>query len=276
MSLVCRKINFNKMVKIVHLHGFKCAGTTFIWILEKIYGSKLLYVEKRGGKERLFWKDLQEACNLLNYNAITSHTLEFPRIQANDYLFVEFVREPLSRIKSAYNFQIKVGDIKPNLLFNEYVKQSIGTTRDNFMSRRLSTQSNSQSIWSLDKNIIELNQANLFVGLVEKFDESLVLLEELLLKSYDLKLDLSYPKAQNKSIKNDLVGNKYSISEDVLNKVTQKDFLLYDRVRKDIDAKISLTVNFNKKHAEFKERCLNLKRQNLKVSVKSPNKWRML
>jgi hypothetical protein len=247
-----------------------------MWILEKIYRSKLLYVEKKGGQGRLFWTDLQEACNLVEYNAITSHTLEFPRIQTNEFLFVEFVREPLSRIKSAYNFQIKVGDIKPNLLFNEYVKQSIGTTRDNFMSRRLSTQSNNQSVWSLDNKIIELNQANLFVGLVERFDESLVLLEELLLKSYDLKLDLSYPRAQNKSIKNDLVENKYFISEDVLNEVTHKDFLLYDRVRKDIDTKISLTVNFNKKLAEFKKRCLNLKNQNLEVSVKSPNKWRIL
>ena len=127
------------MVKIVHLHGFKCAGTTFIWILEKIYGSKLLYVEKRGGKERLFWKDLQEACNLLNYNAITSHTLEFPRIQANDYLFVEFVREPLSRIKSAYNFQIKVGDMATVVgIFEDQYKRnkSLTVVKPGTQSRR--------------------------------------------------------------------------------------------------------------------------------------------
>lgn len=264
------------MIKIVHLHGFKCAGTTFCWILEKLYGSNLLYVEKKGGKDRLFWNDLKQKCDLTKYEAITSHTLELPpETSDNQYLFVEFVREPLARIKSAFNFQIKVGDIPPNLSFNEYVKRSLGTSRENFMSRRLSVQYPNQEIWSLDNEVINLNKSNLFVGSVESFDESLVLLEELIESKYGMKLNLAYANAQNKSSYNKLTEPKrYSLEDGLLEKVIHRDLSLHQNVQNSIFLKTQNTANFKQKYANFKERCLVLSRQkNMQISVKPPKYW---
>ena len=264
------------MIKIVHLHGFKCAGTTFCWILEKLYGPNLLYVEKKGGRDRLFWNDLMQKCDLAKYSAITSHTLELPPETSDDqYLFIEFVREPLARIKSAFSFQIKVGDISADLSFNEYVKRSLGTSRENFMSRRLSGQYPDQPIWSLDNEAINLNKSNLFVGSVESFDESLVLLEELMGNNHGTKLDLAYANAQNKSSYNKLTDhNKYQLEDGLLEKVAHRDLSLYQNVQESIAAKIRNTANFNQKYANFKERCVSLSQQsNLQISVKPPNNW---
>jgi len=267
------------MIKIVHLHGFKCAGTTFCWILEKLYGPNLLYVEKKGGRDRLFWNELTHKCDLTKYSAVTSHTLELPPETSDDqYLFIEFVREPLARIKSAFNFQIKVGDISQGLSFNEYVKRSLGTSRENFMSRRLSCQYPDQQIWSLDNEAINLNKSNLFVGSVESFDESLVLLEELMENNHGMKLDLAYANAQNQSSHNKLNDeNKYRLEDGLLEKVAHRDLSLHQNVQESIAAKIKNTGNFKQKYDDFKERCLSLSRQsNLQISVKPPKNWTLI
>lgn len=266
------------MVKLVHLHGFKCAGTTFSWILQKLFGEKLLYIETKGGNERLFWEELQKNINLSEYDAITSHTLEFPRISGNEYLFIEFVRHPLDRLKSAYKFQIKVADIDHDQTFAEFVKRSANTSRDNYMSRRLSEQHPNQTIWSLSNDTIDINENNLFVGLVEKFDESLVLLEDLVERKYGMKIDLSYASIQNKS-KQDKTGNidQFSVDDDDLRKICTKDLCLYLNVNDSICTAIKHTVNFDLKYQEFKERCKKLSAQeDLQITVKAPSQWKII
>ena len=65
-------------MKIVHLHGFKCAGSTFSWILQRMYGNKLLYVESKSGNERLSWDNVNSSLNMSEYLGITSHTWSIP------------------------------------------------------------------------------------------------------------------------------------------------------------------------------------------------------
>ena len=73
------------MLDIIHIHGFKCAGTTFQNILLREYQKKLLLVESKKQGKRLFTNELLKSNELkqhhqsisslkyLNYNSHRGH-----------------------------------------------------------------------------------------------------------------------------------------------------------------------------------------------------------
>ena len=261
-------------MKIVHLHGFKCAGSTFSWILQRMYGNKLLYVESKSGNERLSWDNVNSSLNMSEYLGITSHTLEYPDIDDDNYFFVEFVRNPLDRIKSAYIFQRKSGHLPSDVSFLQYCSSSIGTTRENFMTRRLSSQTfEKPSLWSIS-SMVPISANNLFVGSVEFFDESLVLLEQLLSDRYSLSVDLSYPLPQNIGPKSDSEINLDAISDDVFLPIMDRDLVLSSKVNSLILKAISGMPDFINKLNDFRDRCAILRSEDYShIKVKGPNQW---
>lgn len=250
---------------IVHLHAFKCAGSTFSWILEKNFPGSVLYVESKNPSKRLKWSKAKDMlANKSHIKAITSHLLECPPVSTtNAYLIVELIRDPIDRYLSAFRFQKKVGQIQPDTTFVQYLQAHRNTIRSNFISRHLSPQSfdsveGKQRGWKLNTKSIDLDRNDLFVGTVERFDESMVLLE-ISLQSQGLTIDLSYPQVQNKSSEDPSENSAFDgIPDDLLRELTCEDMNLVAKVNEYLDKEIASISNFADLLQDYRTRCLNL------------------
>lgn len=264
-------------MKIAHLHGFKCAGSTFSWVLQKIYGDKLLYVEGKNSNRRLALDTLNSNVDIDLYSAITSHTLEYPHQHYDDFFFVDFVRNPYERLISAYKFQKKVGQIPADTNYKQYLQEHVGTERENYMTRCLSPQTfTDQNIWPISKESVPISSKNLFVGSVDYFDESLVLLEILLKDKFSLDIDLSYPAPLNVSDKS-AIANSYEIDEDIASKIINRDIILSLKVNYLILHSIVNIPDFSNKLKDFRDRCKSLRGiDTSNVKIKSPSEWVIL
>ncbi|MDC3011012.1 sulfotransferase family protein [Synechococcus sp. AH-736-G21] len=262
-------------MKIVHLHGFKCAGSTFSWVLQKLYGEKLLYVESKNGNARLSWDVMTSNIDISSYSAITSHTLEYPSAYLDDIFFVEFVRNPYDRILSAYRFQKKVGQIAPTTEFISYLAAHRGTTRENYMTRRLSPQTfDDLNLWSISDDYVPIQADNLFVGSVELFDESLLLLEDLFKEKFQVDIDLAYPAAQNVSSKSSSSEIIPEVDDKLLASIINRDLILSRKVNSLILNSIVNKPDFSDRLSGFHDRCRSLKNSgSCDVKLKTNSEW---
>ena len=202
------------------MHGFKCAGTTFASILQDNYGKTVGYVESEGKGDRLPWQLISEALDLDRYKAVSSHLVTLPPVgESFAKMHVAFVRNPRERIRSAYRFQLRTGALEPkDLGFTEFLQRMRKSTGSNAQTRHLSPQDfggwQQRKGWQLRPELIDFNREDTFIGLVERFDESLVVLESRL-KAMGIDLDASYPSALNVGAKSEdeLVGIPIDVVE---------------------------------------------------------------
>lgn len=93
---------------IVHFHFFKNAGTSVETILRKQFGSRFMTYEPGGATET---HRADVLVPVLEHNealqAVSSHTICFPPPARSDWRIfpVVFIRHPLDRILSMYNFE---------------------------------------------------------------------------------------------------------------------------------------------------------------------------
>ena len=110
------------------------------------------------------------------------------------------------------------------------------------------------------------------VGVVDRFDESMVLAEEYL-KNFFQEIDLSYIK---KNISNDRIGSleerlesgRVEIGDelmDLLIKKNSKDFKIYSTANEQLENRIKQIKDFEKKLSDFKARCKNLNDQKINL-----------
>jgi len=207
------KSKLDKMIAFHHL--YKCGGTTINWILQKNYPGHVLYCEKKE-IEHVQLSSLADHLKMstVDYAALSSHLINYEATAYCSFIFT-FIREPASRILSAYNFDVSSGTYSDNL--DSYID-----ARDNQMSR------------ILGKDFIDSTnngQNNIFCGILEQFDESLVCIENILLDR-GVKIDLSYPGALNAGSrlhkKNpNLIQSLSNQQKERIYTLNSKDVLLY-------------------------------------------------
>jgi len=101
------KVDTNVRPVIVHYHIFKNAGTTIDGILEKNFGQRLAYLHGERADSTVTNTDLLQ---FLHTNpkimAVSSHHLRLPKPQSESFFFFEiiFLRHPLDRLRSTYDF----------------------------------------------------------------------------------------------------------------------------------------------------------------------------
>ena len=134
-------------MELIHIHGFKCAGTTIEKILNREY-EDLLLVESSDGGQRLFYNDIPK--EILNVKAISSHLLAPSR--GRKALQICLIRDPIERLVSAWRFQSSVvKDIDDNL--RQYILKYKNSILSNYQSKLLSFQKKSESFssgWDID------------------------------------------------------------------------------------------------------------------------------
>ena len=273
---------------LLHVHIFKNAGSSFDDALKRFYGDA--FVDHRDDNDIIKGK----MAYLENYldahpkiQAFSSHSIYFNPENSDKYHFFPayFLREPIGRIRSVYSFEKKQmpattqGSKKAKELdFNGFVKWYMEDTSPatirNIQTIFLSgTRTNQKSIE--EKFSLAMNTLNNFplIGVVDRYDESMVVFEEYLKDSFP-GIDLSYIR------KNVTDTNIEDSVEEKTNKILSQldtptkvlvqeknalDMKLYERANEKLDAKLDAIENFEKKLIDFKERCV-LKLVNVKIN----------
>lgn len=182
------------------IHIEKCAGTTFSHSLKynvPFYLSLKPWYFWSNEKGNYFRKE--ELSILLKYfpmlSGIGGHTtrtfLDYESVIKKPIKYFTFLRDPIKRYMSHFNHQVNKKGIDWKL--DEFIKEE---RFNNYMTRRIAGEAN------LKKAIQRIEEDFSFVGLFEKYDESIVLMnqfvfDEELLLYYETKNDSLYEKKLN-------------------------------------------------------------------------------
>lgn len=206
----------NTRIVIIHRHLFKNAGTTFDAILENNFGAS--FCDHRDDEPmRKIGPDylVQYLLNNPEIKALSSHHIWFnmPRHPQLDLVAVMFLRHPIERMRSVYDFERKQksdtlgAKMAKQLSFRDYVlwymKDFTPATIRDFHTRHLAgiktvEQMKKKHLRIAKKEIL----TNHFIGLVEYFDQSLQLFDRAF-KTMGIELEISYqPKNVSRPFKN--------------------------------------------------------------------------
>jgi len=278
---------------IIHLHIFKNAGMTIEWALEKNFKenySMESYGTHSGGiiplKSVIEYKKKNP-----NLVVFSSHNFRFPIPLAPFFHIIPivFIRHPIDRIFSEYRF----------------MRRNEGTTKGIYDEKAKSLSVKDYIRWGLEKNKIMLVNPQLeflskksfgspivrltsaihyiktcpIVGVVDRFDESMVMEEEYL-KNFFQEIDLSYVKQnvskdRKKNLKERIESNRADIGDKLMDFLIEKnkiDFKIYSTANEELDIRKEHIENFEKKLSDYKERCKNLIKQK-EINFTEGNRW---
>lgn len=261
---------------------FKNAGTTFDWSLKRCFGTG--FIDHRDDEDMIkgAGKYLE---NFIRKNkevkALSSHHIQFPLPNLSDINIQTafLIRHPIDRAGSVYRFERQQKANTPGaviakkLSFQNYVLWRMipknGPVIRDYQSRILLGRSivrpNQEINEDQFKLILEAISNNQLVGLVEMYDESMVLFEEILRTKYP-QINLSYIKqniSQDKSSNlsnsiNDVMNQLDSETKKILLNENKWDFLLHRAAMEVILNRITNVSYFNQKLIDFRRRCEEL------------------
>lgn len=271
----------NRIV-VIHNHLFKNAGSTIDWALQKNF--KKYFIDHRDNDSMIRDGQAYLGQYLTQHSklsALSSHhlPLPLPDLSGVKLLAITMFRHPIERVTSVYNFERKQKDASTpgaiqarKLPLKDYIEWRMrpesGSTIRNFHIRR-ALPSNLRSDDQINERTLTMAKDFLnsqpLLGLVERFDESMVLFEECL-KSYFPGIDLTY-KPQNIGQHQDenrmarIDRLKEEIGDQTYNLLLAKnreDLDLYTWVELELEKRISLIENFEDKLDLFKSRCTKI------------------
>ena len=263
---------------IIHNHIFKNAGSTIDWALQNNFGGA--FVDHRDDvkmrKETNYLSAyLREHRRII---ALSSHHLAMPLPSMPEVrlLTLMMFRHPVERVESVYNFERKhESDTHPGAIharkysLHDYIhwrmKPEVGATIRDFQTRKmLPLRTIGQDRISQDEIAQLKNQLmdTELLGLVGRFDESMVLFEEYLCKIFP-NIDLSYvPQNVGQEPSTGLEARLLRLESeigretyDLLVNNNQQDLLLLEHAEKEIATRILKVNNFQEKLANFRARC---------------------
>jgi hypothetical protein len=262
---------------IAHGHIFKNAGTTFDWALQRNFGNG--FCDHRDDDLMGRYGASYLAQYLLDnpgISAISSHHLcDTSAIEGIDIIPVYILRHPIERILSVYNFERKQDSSSPGAIaakkynFKDYVQWRMeptvnGVIRNYHTVYLAGLQSRKPPVeCTLDTfNSAMIKVHSSLVGLVEKFDASMVKFEESL-KSRNIDLDLSYIKQNVNTERSTVAGSEISyiaeelgdLFKEVLNK-NSYDLALYSAAAQQLENE--QCNEYSGKLADFEKRCAQL------------------
>ena len=252
---------------------------TINWILEKNFAEHAIKFDVKEKHGHVLPLDLVQE-NLYNHPGIksfSSHQVRFPLPQTTDFnlLPIVFIRNPIDRAFSLYYAQKKQSvriktpltekaqNMTPREFFRWCLDSNFYYVMKNFQTIFLSSRDNHHEASYVDFNqAIQRMKDCTILGLVDRFDESMVLAEEIL-QDYFKDVDLSYIKRNvNPNRKRDYSerfdSEKLLIGDVLMEKLFQcnkLDLQLYSSTNKELNYRIKKIESFDKKLIDFKKRC---------------------
>jgi len=264
-------------IVVLHNHIFKNAGSTIDWALERNFGRA--FVDHRA--DDLMRQGPGYLGPYLQANrqiqALSSHHLTMPLPQLADVrlMMIMMFRHPIERVTSVYNFErAQISDTHPGVIharklsLRDYIlwrmRPEVGATIRDFHARKMLPP------LRLGQNIINDDLDNLkkqlsgmeLLGLLERFDESMVLFEDALSQVFP-NIDLSYVAqnvGQDRSVmQEERLGKlRADIGDEVYELLVSNnhhDLKLLSFVECEFESRISAIDNFPDRLAEFRSRC---------------------
>jgi hypothetical protein len=234
---------------LIHYHLFKNAGTSVDAILRRNFGDRWINTEFPPRSQ----VDHQEAIRLFlrdnpHLAAMSSHTLMLPvpRIDGIEIFPIVFVRHPLDRLKSAYEFERKqdamtVGtQIAKELDFAGYIRARLAIAGDracrDFQVFRLAMAVPATEGSEQDRALAAVDRLP-FVGLVEAFTASAELLQQLVrpmfpeFQSFDVRANVTPARRDNLAERLDDIREELDEAcFAMVMSANEADMALYERV----------------------------------------------
>jgi len=250
----------NSKVKIVHHHCFKCAGSTVMGILERNYPGNVLYLEGANPGQRFGCEEVLPFLEKRPYEAISSHVMMIPDVGRNiGTIHFTLLRDPVDRVLSSYRFQKRRGYIPRDIDIEEYIETNFQA--NNFQAKHTSIQemNNGDDGWEISDRIFAKIEANeIFVGLVEYFNLSMLLLEKLL-HNQGVSFDAAYSGELNKTPQKKWVADDTSRIRQMIAAKNPADIALYEAVEKRLFSQFHADIS-HQDQERFSKRCAALRR----------------
>lgn len=184
---------------LLHYHLFKNAGSSVDRLLRESFGEAWVNFDKELPGQKISAAEMQSFIESNpGIRAVSSHQI-MPPVPVGNFNVTPlvFLRDPIDRVKSAYLFewQKQLNLTEPKGSLQEYIQEKLlpgkGTVIANFQVSRLSNQRYDEikpvpGVHDLDR--LAAAQKFLrdlpFFGLVERFDESILLMSEVLAEKF--------------------------------------------------------------------------------------------
>ena len=258
---------------IFFLHIPKAGGSTFSFILNKMYSmGEVIDLYTPGPDWDSILTILKKRKDDKNISLVKGHFFYGIHnfLPDNDYQYITFMRNPVSRIISFFNF-IKESDLhflhhqlKNGMRLSDFIMSDLTWEIDNCMIRQITGKKDLSEKCSEDslkeaQQIIEKDFS--FVGITEYFDESLVLLKNLLnWDEYPFYKKINVTKNREKSAD---VKTIKKISER-----NELDIKLYNWALEKFDKEKINCINFDHQLAALKE-CNSAYRRGYELGYKN-------
>jgi len=270
----------------LHFHIFKNAGTTIDTVLEDNFSKDAIRMDVDKPADILPVEIVMDYLKKNpNVKAFSSHQIRFPLPKNNLFNFIPmvFIRHPIDRILSIYNFNKRRSDVRTigvaqakNSTLKEYIEW-------NFKNKTLMIMKNFQVLYLSRQDTKSLSNSNdldlainrlkscPIVGIVDRLDESLFLAEDVLRKFFP-KINLSYVSQNVNQDRKELLEErldeaKKEIGISLWNELMEKnslDMKLYSFVCDELERRKKTIVNFEEKLIRFKNREIKKKHSVLK------------
>jgi hypothetical protein len=249
---------------IVHYHIFKNAGSTFDSMLEKTFGKLWINHDKEHPAAHITSAELgaflRSRPELL---AVSSHhaVLPLPEVPGVEVIPALFLRHPLDRVRSVYDFERRQGQLSgpvtkgaehaARMSFAEYLRWRLDSSRNgvvhNFQTGRMifDRRLNRRTLKDTDFDLAwERLQVLPFFGLVERFDDSIAMLGALL-GQRGISFGTNYvPRNQSKreaSLEDRVLGMRAELGEPMWSELLERnarDMQLYERAEREFEARM--------------------------------------
>lgn len=213
---------------LVFIHINKTAGRTVRYILRSSFGFHHCEVEPWHAQ----WTDPPFSTHDLlhlrryypNLESIAGHRLRgYIDLQENstEFKYFTFMRDPLKTCASRYQYNVQYRG-KKNLVFEEWIQRDWPRNHQTKMIA---------GVADVDEAIRIIQSKHIFVGLTERFDESMVLLKSLIANN----LNIAYKRvnvARDNTLAKSLLSNEST--HQMLVEANQADRVLYDYVKREL------------------------------------------
>lgn len=257
---------------VVHHHGFKCAGSSVVHVLHRNWPERVLHVEHRQPDRRIGVAAVAPLLVRTELVAVTSHLLTMPAY-ADRLAPVHFalVRDPLQRLRSAWQFvgqqqRWRDGGFDGFLAALEH-------QASNFHVRLLGVPGDAAADWPCDPARVPLGEPHVLIGLVERFDESMFLLERRL-SALGCAFDGSVARRHNVGAPGSFELPPAMVDE--LRERNRADFALHERVGAAMDAELARVDPDGSGLADHRRRCAERARSPNPFLGLEPARWTYL
>jgi hypothetical protein len=263
--------------KIIHFHTFKNGGSTLDWILKRNFGNQFGEFHGPTAQDSLLEADILEYLDKFpEITALSSHHFRFPIhsiVGDFELLPVSLLRHPIDRIYSVYAHEQRVNtfDGGASVEFKEWLKLCINERPYTVRDVQTNLYADGGTYYEVPdigtfKRACSFIDSLEYCGIVEKYDSSMVWLEEILSK-YGFNFDGAY-RRQNinpermHSLQERVDDIKSGLGDPLYEQLLMNnlyDLDLYEYALQKMQIKTSMIVDLDEKISALQKRSLELR-----------------